>query len=33
MYKKAGFQPSASIEMEQWGKTLREERYDLNLIN
>jgi DNA-binding MarR family transcriptional regulator/N-acetylglutamate synthase-like GNAT family acetyltransferase len=33
MYKKAGFQPTASIEMEQWGKTLREERYDLNLIN
>jgi DNA-binding MarR family transcriptional regulator/N-acetylglutamate synthase-like GNAT family acetyltransferase len=33
MYKKAGFQPTASIEMEQWGKTLHEERYDLNLIN
>ncbi|MBS7565380.1 MarR family transcriptional regulator [Mucilaginibacter sp. Bleaf8] len=33
MYKKAGFQPTASIEMEQWGKTLHEERYDLSLIN
>ncbi|WP_114941234.1 bifunctional helix-turn-helix transcriptional regulator/GNAT family N-acetyltransferase [Mucilaginibacter endophyticus] len=31
MYRKAGFQPTASIEMEQWGKTLHEERYDLNL--
>lgn len=31
MYKKAGFQPTASIQMEQWGKTLHEERYDLDL--
>ncbi|WP_210487140.1 bifunctional helix-turn-helix transcriptional regulator/GNAT family N-acetyltransferase [Rufibacter aurantiacus] len=33
MYKKAGFLPTASIQMEQWGKTLHEERYDLNLID
>ncbi len=32
MYKKAGFQPTASIELEQWGKTMHEERYDLELI-
>lgn len=31
MYMKAGFKPSASVEQKQWGKTLHEERYDLNL--
>jgi len=31
MYKKAGFRPTASIQMVQWGKTLHEERYDLDL--
>jgi len=31
MYKKAGFMPTESIKMEQWGKALNEERYDLNL--
>jgi len=31
MYKKAGFVPTASNEMQQWGKMLREERYDLVL--
>jgi len=30
MYEKAGFRPTESIEMNQWGKTLHEERYDLN---
>ncbi|WP_342646564.1 helix-turn-helix domain-containing GNAT family N-acetyltransferase [Mucilaginibacter sp. CSA2-8R] len=33
MYKKAGFMPTESVQMEQWGKTLREERYDLKLQN
>jgi DNA-binding MarR family transcriptional regulator/N-acetylglutamate synthase-like GNAT family acetyltransferase len=31
MYKKAGFQPTESLKMEQWGKVMHEERYDLNL--
>jgi len=31
MYQKAGFRPTTSVAMEQWGKTLHEERYDLNL--
>lgn len=31
MYKKAGFKLSTSIEVNQWGKVLREERYDLVL--
>jgi DNA-binding MarR family transcriptional regulator/N-acetylglutamate synthase-like GNAT family acetyltransferase len=31
MYKKAGFGPTASVQMEQWGKSLHEERYDLIL--
>ncbi|TWR24983.1 MarR family transcriptional regulator [Mucilaginibacter achroorhodeus] len=31
MYMKAGFMPSASVEQKQWGKTLHEERYDLDL--
>ncbi|MVM33816.1 GNAT family N-acetyltransferase [Spirosoma sp. HMF4905] len=29
MYKKAGFALSTSIELNQWGQLLREERYDL----
>ncbi|GAB2698651.1 helix-turn-helix domain-containing GNAT family N-acetyltransferase [Mucilaginibacter koreensis] len=33
MYKKAGFRPTTSVEMEQWGKMLREERYDLDLTD
>jgi len=32
MYRKAGFVPTESVQLKQWGKTLREERYDLNLI-
>lgn len=32
MYKKAGFELSSSIEVNQWGKVLHEERYDL-LVN
>lgn len=32
MYKKAGFVPTESVQLEQWGKMLREERYDLKLL-
>jgi len=31
MYRKAGFTLTSSSEVEQWGKRLREERYDLIL--
>ncbi|WP_090607327.1 bifunctional helix-turn-helix transcriptional regulator/GNAT family N-acetyltransferase [Parapedobacter koreensis] len=31
MYKRVGFQPTAAVEVEQWGKVLYEERYDLIL--
>ncbi|GAA4915177.1 hypothetical protein GCM10023313_18270 [Mucilaginibacter defluvii] len=31
MYKKAGFQLTASMKLKQWGKTMSEERYDLDL--
>jgi DNA-binding MarR family transcriptional regulator/GNAT superfamily N-acetyltransferase len=31
MYKKAGFCPTTSVEVNQWGKILHEERYDLEL--
>lgn len=31
MYKQAGFRPTHSVKMNQWGKTLQEERYDLEL--
>ncbi|MBK1439419.1 bifunctional helix-turn-helix transcriptional regulator/GNAT family N-acetyltransferase [Parapedobacter sp. ISTM3] len=31
MYKCMGFRPTAAVEVVQWGKVLREERYDLLL--
>ena len=31
MYKKAGFTLTESVEVNQWGKTFRDERYDLKL--
>jgi hypothetical protein len=31
MYKQAGFRPTHSVKMNQWGKVLQEERYDLEL--
>lgn len=32
MYKMAGFELTQSEEVNEWGKTFYEERYDLKLI-
>ncbi|MDQ6469739.1 bifunctional helix-turn-helix transcriptional regulator/GNAT family N-acetyltransferase [Flavobacterium sp. LHD-80] len=32
MYKKAGFTLTESVEVKQWGKTFRDERYDLKIL-